>query len=45
MIRGIFENFRLPPMYFVVQSILMNEQERAEEHLKIIRRLMERATI
>ena len=31
--------------YFVVQSIGMNEQERAEEHLKTIRRLMERATI
>ncbi len=32
-------------MYFVVQSISMNEQERAEEHLRTIRRLMERATI
>jgi hypothetical protein len=39
------ENFSLPPIYFVVQSISMNEQERAEEHLRTIRRLMERATI
>jgi hypothetical protein len=35
----------LEPMCFVVQSIPMNEQERAEEHLRTIRRLMERATI
>jgi hypothetical protein len=39
------KNFLLPPMYFVVQSTPMNEQERAEEHLRTIRRLMERATI
>jgi len=31
--------------YFVAQSIAMNEQERAEEHLRTIRRLMERGTI
>jgi hypothetical protein len=39
------KNFLLPSLYFVVQSIFMNEQERAEEHLRTIRRLMERATI
>jgi hypothetical protein len=37
--------FHLPDISFVVQSTCMNEQERAEEHLKTIRRLMERATI
>src|SRR5438876_939621 len=34
-----------PPPRFVLQSKLMDERHRAEEHLRIIRTLMERATI